>query len=328
MKKVFCFFMIFVLLFPLKISACPHVDKAGVAHFQFYNDDYTEMTMIYPKVSYLYGKVVTLIDDDLSFYYDENDVLAESFGFPLVQDKEAYWQYYWFTDESLQSESWQNNDLKTTIEGIDSILVTGIRYNLKIALYNTFAKSQELADEKVYQLYYNILVDILAEDESEAYLDKIVSNGLELLTLEIIKINANFTITDYDFFSEQIDIDKLFDEIEVQLYSDDYHDNTIIVNLNKPLTSSDYIECNYDNINKYYSFVIEEPGVFVMLNKNEYINNTEKEDNKSNLIEQETSTKADTGLSLKETIGLFIVSAFVIGFILIVTVNTLRKENN
>jgi len=81
MKKITSYLLIFVLLItPFNVLACPHVDDQGRLHFQFYNDDWTIVTKIYPMEHHLYGREVSM-DDTTRLY-------SQSFGFPMLMSLE------------------------------------------------------------------------------------------------------------------------------------------------------------------------------------------------------------------------------------------------
>ena len=305
MKKIIKLILICILFIPLNVLACPHVDVNGVSHFQFYNMDYTVMTMMYPKKHHLYSKDVPMGENGEVVVEYEDDIILESFGFPLKQDKQAYWDNYWITDVNLQTENWADLIDKTTVEGIKKVDVVGENYNLEVFLTNTFNNSLQYVDEKVWQVYYNIDTNYIKYEKTN-YKKVIEQSKLSLLTNDALNIKANYMVTDspeYNYENESINIDKFFDEINVSIKSDKVSDNPVVLNLNKDINETNYIECNYSNNN--YNFVITEPGVYVVVDNKDIVEQTinldeliEKEekvedtnDNKSTVLEDKEQNK-------------------------------------
>lgn len=283
MKK-FKIILFLILLIPFNVLACPHVDKDGNSHFQFYNEDYTEMNMMYPKENYLYTKNIVNVDNIIT---DPLELLDESFGFPLVQDKDGYVQNYYFIDKRVQSENWNDLEIKTTVEDINNMLVSGKNYNLNVNLNNTYENSKEYNDGKIFQMYYNIFVNRLNDNKEESFnIDKIVKNNkLNQVVPEILDIKATYSIMDteeYDYNFETIDINSFYDEIEVQVISDK-KEEAMVINLKRNVKEEDIIECIYNENTNSYNFIITEPGIYVIVEKeileNEIIFDNKQGDN-------------------------------------------------
>ncbi len=321
--------LIVALTFPLQGLACPHVDKDGVYYFQFYNEDYTIMTMMYPRKNYLYSKDVPLDDVGVVSSENEDTIINESFGFPLAQDKTAYFQNYWFVDEKLESENWKELDIKTTIEGLNDLLVSGKNFNLNVGLMNTFNKSKKHIDKRVYQMYYNIYVDRLNDNNTETkYSNLIKQYEFDLIVPEILQVNTEYLITysqDYGYEMNNIKIKKLYDDIEVQIMNDNNNENTIALNLDKKISESNFIECNYNSFDNLYSFTINEPGVYVILNKDLAIDMIMK--NNETIKTDENFDKSNDIDDTKDILKIFVyISALIVPIIIFIIFKRKKRK--
>ena len=268
MKKIYKVILALLIFTTSSVYACPHSDKFGQAHFQFYNEDYTEMIMMYPRDKHIYAKTVPMDTTANDLFKYEDDIIDESYGFPLLQDEETYKQNYWFIDDSIFEEGAQ---FETTVEGTDSLLVTNIDYKLNVGLKNTFLKHKSLLTEYSNQILYNVLldrVDTTKDNKYSRYLNKI---NLNLKKKDILNINAEYmitTITNNEYATEYRKINQLEDEIKVYIKSENFNTDIIVLNLNDVLTENSYIETIYNN--GFYEFNINKPGSYVLVDKNSY----------------------------------------------------------
>lgn len=263
MKKLSKFSLLIVLLLiPVNVFACPHSDSNDELHLQTYNGDYTEVTMIYPKENYLYAKECYMEIVGSSYTIDEENILKEQFGFPIYQDATSYITYYWFLDQSLLETELDELDEDITVENYDSLYVVGDGYNLEVGLTNTYKNGITYINDLSYQIYYEVNVDKLNNDEN--YLSLIEKYELSLLSEDIIKIDAQYMITEesgFTYETEYKDIANLYDEIIVSYYSEEYSENAVVVNLSE-INSDDFIGVSYSD--NYYTFTIDSSSVYVI----------------------------------------------------------------
>jgi hypothetical protein len=304
------------VLFPIQAHACPHVDEEGNKHFQFYNEDYTEMTKMYPKDGYLYNKNV---------YIDTEELISEDFGFPLIQDKETYMQNYYFIDYRTQSEDWDTIEIKTTVEGLESMTVEGTGYKLKVGLENTFNNSRKYQNDKLLQMYYNVFIkDINNNKDNEKYSNiasRIEANNLELIIPNILEIDTEyFTMNtlENNYETENIIIDELYDNIEVTIPNANSNENVVAININNVIDPSKTLECIYDNNEKAYKFKIEEAGTYIIVK-----NNVEAEKIEEGTITLDGYSSRNLEISTKTII---IIAAIAIGIFLIIFILAKLKK--
>lgn len=260
-----------VLLIPINVLACPHIDSQGESHLQIYNDDYTEMTMIYPEDGYLYSKDVLMgIDGALAVAY-EDELLFESFGFPIMQSITSYITYYWFLDETLLETELDDVDVEATVENYDKMTTYGINYFLEVGLSNTYDKGITYETDYTDQIFYDVFINKLNEEEDETKYSSIIdNNNLILLADEIFDVTAEFLIIElenYVYSNEYIDIDDFYDDITINVYSDNQNDNAIVLNLNNSISEEYYIDTTYNESENYYSFTITESGVYIVVDE-------------------------------------------------------------
>ncbi len=261
MKKIIKIILCICLL-PLDVLACPHIDAGGSAHLQTYNEDYTEVNMIYPKDSYLYVKNVTMTVQDYLAIANENELLDETFSFPVVQDYEDYLTYYWFLDESLIGGDESKVDI--TVENIDSLEVSSTSYKLSVKFPNTYTNGLEYITSYTEQIYYDVKIN----NATEAKKDYIISNDLVLASNEIYDVSARYTIIEnnnYNYSTTYENIKSFHDEIIMSVTGFGDISNIAAINLNKSLTSNNYIEVNMND--GMYSFKINEPGIYTLIEK-------------------------------------------------------------
>lgn len=336
MKKIFNYIIIILMLFiyPLNALACPHVDSDGNAHFQFYNSDYTIMTMMYPRENYFYAKDIPLPEEFVMNKEVENNILNEEFSFPLVQDKETYWSNYWFIKNELMRDDWRSKEYKTTVEGIDYLKVDGKDYILKVGLKNTYSDSKRFHNMKnITQMLYNIKVDKLNEDKNEVKYKKIVEdNKFDLDIPEIFKIDFEYyilTMEKDNYKEKKEEFKTLYDDITIKLKSTKLPEDIVAVNLDKAIDEDNQIPVVL-NKDGYYEYTIKESGVYVLLRKNSFRSSKlDKLNSEKKEIEQEVKKKQEESNKNSYTIfGLILVSIIVIGFFVIKGLNNNNNDNN
>jgi|GEM_PF-4258744 len=260
--------IIFVAFFSYQVMACPHVDKYGRSHFQFYNDDYTIMTMMYPRESHVYSKDVELDGSGVIKDDDQDHVLNEKISFPIIQNINDYKQTYYFIDERLQAEDWYDKQIKTNIEGIENLEVVGETFTIKAGLSNSYFDGITYDGEDVTQVNYNILVDILNEDESiTTYNELIKKTELELALPNIISIDANYEITENTQFGPKttaVNLNQFKDPTEFYLNSSEQFENEVVL-IKLDELSEDTQKVGYQN--SAYHFSLKKPGVYAVVYK-------------------------------------------------------------
>lgn len=281
MKKLISF-LIIILLIPNMVNACPHIDKNGKSHFQFYNDTYTEMTMMYPRLHHLYGKIVPLLEDGSITDENQDKIISESYGFPLLQDKQTYWYNYWFTDKDLMNGNWKDQDIQTTIEGIDNLNIQGENYNIDVGLTNTFSKSKKFVNDEVTEMYYNVFIKKLNKQKKgkTKYENIIKDYEMKLIISDIIEIKAEYAITsqnkDLQYSYNKLDIDRFHDTMKYNIKSKFNEKEIVAVNLLNDYNEDNLIKCNY--LNDHYTFEVDEPGVYILIEKQNEIKKIIKEE--------------------------------------------------
>lgn len=319
MKKLSKVLLVFVVIcmIPINVFACPHVDSKGIQHLQTYNSDYTEMTMIYPLENHLYTKLVDMYIDDIFPVPKEDSLISESFSFPVYQVLTSYITYYWFMDSTLLGTDMDKLDVKTTVEGINSMYVVGDSYHLNVDLTNSFDKSQKLINKYSDQIFYNINVDKL--DNTTKYDDRIKRQNITLFDEDILKINAQYMITEvknYQYTTEYEKINSFYDPVEVGIPTEE-KENVIVLNLDKAFTEENIIYPTYSD--GHYNFTINESGVYALANKDPDVELSE--------VLDETKEKENVYSDLEELEGkeenksdktvIYIVSASLCGIVLI-----------
>ena len=318
MKKITNYILFFfLLLIPLNVFACPHVDEDGNLHFQFYSDDYSIMTMMYPKENHLYNKNVD---------FDTDELLSEDFVFPLVQNKETYMNNYYFVDERLAGSDWESVEVKTTVEGLENMDVVGTDYNLTVGLSNTFEAAQNYIDERVFQMYYNVYVDRINDDtESTKYqeINSIIEeNELELIVPEILDISAEYFIMDsdeYEYARENVEINDFYDEIEVTIPNDNNDTDIIVINFEDEDSSSRIIDCNYNEETNAYQFTVEQQGTYAII-RNATIEDIAVVEDEEEAIENEESIEDNEELEIEEEKDYTVIiwSSIIIGILVVI----------
>lgn len=270
MKKIINkIFLSLILLSPFNVVACPHIDLSGEYHLQFYNLNYTEMTMMYPLQNYLYGKTVPMSIENGMIVSDELDILTETFGFSLALDTASFLSFYWFTDESLEYATPEDLNIKTTIEGLENQIVSSLYYNLDINLNNTFEESRNFITDEIDQMYYNVNVENISKNSNTSYHNILAANNINIIQDTILKIEAEFVITDIvDYYhnTENKAIRALYDPIEVQIKSTESSKEVVAMNLDRSLTQDNFIDVIYDN--GVYKFDIDQEGTYTIVEKN------------------------------------------------------------
>lgn len=283
MKKLnkFCLFLILLIL-PIDVLACPHVDESGNLHLQTYNSDYTKVTMIYPRENYLYSKEVYMDIEGINMIPYEDNILSEEFGFSIYQEITSYITFYWILDESLTYTDFDEIDAEITVENYDSLLVSGDNYTINAGLTNTYDEGIKYLNDNTFQIYYDIVVENLQEDED--YQSLISEYEMNLLNEEIFSIEADFMVVEVDGYlydTEYKTINNLYDDITVNIYSEEYNENAVIINLNE-ISNDNFIEVSYSD--SYYSFTTDKTGIYVLV---EYLEISEEEEFLEELPEEE-----------------------------------------
>lgn len=258
-------FLLLVILYPVNILACPHVDSEGNSHLQTYNSDYTIMTMIYPEVSYLYIKEVYMAIEGVNVIAYEDNVISEQFGFPIYQQMTDYITYYWFLDDTLLDMELEDIDIDITVENLDSLYVSGDGYSLNVGLSNSYDKGITKLTDITSQIYYNINVEKLT-DENNSYDEVVEKYNIELLHNEYFEITSEFMVIEIDGYlydTDYVDIDQFYDEVEVELHDIDYYEDLVVINLDSDFSEEDYIQAEYTE-DGCYKFTISEGGVYVL----------------------------------------------------------------
>lgn len=250
MKKILKLILLLTLL-PITIKACPHSDKDGNPHFQFYNEDYTIMEMLYPKQNHIYSKFVP-IGTGTNLTEFEDEIINELFGFPLIQGIQSYLSTYWFMDESLLGVPEEELNVKTTVEGLEYMQVTSTNYNLLVYLTNTYNDKDNYTNQNTHQMYYNINTEF-----KDIPIFNIITNPLEIKAEYSI-----ITATENTYERQVIKIFQLNDKIEVQINSEQQQQPVYAVNIEKTKSESNYIEAIY--INNAYTFEISESGTYIL----------------------------------------------------------------
>lgn len=269
MKNKFKIFLVLLLFVPTTVMACPHIDANGDAHFQLYNEDYTIMTMMYPKDGYLYGKNVPLDEDGGLTVENANNILDETFGFPLKQDKETYYYNYWFTDKDLVNGNWKDKDIKTTVEGLESLTIEGKNFTALVGLPNTLEKSSKFNNDSVTDIYYNLTLKNLRDKELKKYNKLLETYKISNLTDLLLKVSAEYAVTTVDDMQHgynEVEMDKFYDAINIRVNGNASDKKIVAINLDDDYTENNMIECSY-NENSYYSFDVMEPGTYVIVEK-------------------------------------------------------------
>lgn len=324
MKKLSKISLLFILvLMPINVFACPHADSEDVLHLQIYNSDYTIVTMIYPRENYLYAKDAYMEIEGSSYTVFEENILKEQFGFPIYQDATSYITYYWFLDDTLLDTELDDLDVDITVEKYDSLYVEGDGYNLDVGLTNTYDNGVDYINDLSYQIYYEVNVEKINDDED--YLNLIKDYELNLINEDIYDFDVNYMITEisgYTYDTKYIDIFTLYDEIDVSIYSEEYNENVVAINLNK-LYSNNFIEVSYEN--NYYNFSIESSGVYVLA---EYKEITEEdgyiEEEDLIVYEKEEEVVEKSSFPVVIIIGVSVVAVSIFGVVTVIN-NKKRK---
>ena len=246
------------------VNACPHVDEDGNAHFQFYNESYTEMIMMYPRENHLYNKTVVM---------ETKELIEESFGFPIVQEFEAYLESYYFIDERLQTEDWESLEISTTVENISNLEVPGTGYSLDIGLTKSYSHLIELSKDITFQMFYNVGV---TKKNDYSLLD---DNNVEFLVEDTFEVSLDYSlinIENEEYYYSKSSLTESKDPITMYIESDNINENAIVVDLYEDLLMDNIIKTTYNTSENAYEFIINKPGNYTIIT-NEYTEDTEDE---------------------------------------------------
>lgn len=314
---------IILILIPINVLACPHTDQDGELHLQIYNGDYTIATMIYPKDGYLYAKDAYMEITGSTYVIYEENTLKEKFGFPIYQEVTSYITYYWFLDSTLLEQDLDEIDVETNVANYDSMYVEGDGYNLTVGLTNSYTEGTKLINDLSYQLYYEVNVEKV--NDSDNYLNLISEYDLTLVSEDIYDFDINYMVSEidgYNYSTEYVEIDTLYDDVEVSISSENYNENAIVINLNE-INSNNFIDVSYEN--GYYNFSINKNGVYVIA---EYTEISEEDGYavQDDVIVLE-SDDTDDEESSNYIMIIILVSAVVILTISVVVVVSNKKKN-
>ncbi|MCL2563900.1 MAG: hypothetical protein FWE08_07690 [Oscillospiraceae bacterium] len=267
------FLVIALLAAPFHASACPHFDDEEDLYWAFYNEDYTIMTQVFPRQwpLHLLSRTVP-VDEPWT-------ILTELFSFPLVQSRESYMSVYALVDDFIATDGWGQGldefEFQTTVEGSDDAFVFGTGVNLMVGFANTFEASRQHVNDDVYEMHYDIRLTKLNDEVGMPFpeiAERLDRANLELATPEIVQISTNFTTMSDSWELEQIEISALYDPVEVQIetWNSENENDVVAINLSRPFHASEAIPVSF-RFNEWqwigtYSFEIEEPGIFALVN--------------------------------------------------------------
>ncbi len=315
--------LILLLIIPINVFACPHVDRNGGAHIQTYNNDYTEANMIYPKENYLYVKDVTMeIDEKMFTNIDEDNILKETYSFPVLLDLGTYVMYYWFLDESLVTGNYKEGDIETTIANLDKINVDNINYNLSINLSNTYTNGLEYETNKTQEIYYDVNIDSKYEDKK--YINLIEESGIELVSNDILNVDAKYKIVNNDnnvYETVHEEIKDLYDKINMTLITDSEEEDIIAINLDEKLINENFIEVV--KTEGGYSFDIDKDGTYILA-KNSEIKEVEIEETVE--IEEDTHVIKKQDENVNNMLIYCVTGAVVIILICFIAIKIFKKN--
>ncbi len=267
MRKKIIIVCAMIMLLPSNIFACPHIDSTGKPHLQTYNEDYTEMTMIYPMDKHLYIKEVVMSIENSQTIAHEDELLKEIFSFPVVQNMESYYTYYWFLNNNLSEQQFDSVDVETTIKSLNNMEISSENYKMTVNFTNTYSEGIKLENDLTQEIYYDVIID--KKTESEKHLKFISDNNLNMVSSEILdtKIRYNMIETDgYNYENLFQDIIVLKDNITLQIKSAEVANDVVAINLMEDITSENLLEVEITD-DGYYSFLITEPGTYVVIEK-------------------------------------------------------------
>lgn len=271
------------LMVPYNVFACPHIDASGNAHLQIYSDDYTQMTMIYPKTNYLYNKEVYMSAKNSMLVAHEDYLLKETYSFPVYRDNAAFLTYYWFTEDTLSSTTPDELVESTTVEGVDSVNVLGKSYSIDVYLTNTYKECLNYINKFSTEAYYNLIVEDVSNEESNQLFNNIIKdNNIDIIGSPYL-IQSEYMNTMYEdisYSTKYTKIDNYLDDIIFSV-SSEYVGDAVAINLYKPINEVNYIEATYSD--GVYSFNVEEEGAYILVPLS------------SDIVQQDLDTVIDTG---------------------------------
>lgn len=294
-----------LMLAPVQVAACPHFSADEDLFWPFFNEDYTVATKVFPRQDHLLNRDVVVEDldaffqamtDDFFDVFDEPEdtepeiILSEMFSFPLVQSLETHVTLYTLVNEAIATDGWglgvETLGLQTTVEGLEQVLVHGTGINLLVDLPNTFEASRAHVNDDVYEMHYNVRITKLNDEQNHsapdslyyAMMERIRQANLELIRPEILQVSAHFRTMSHDWQFEKIELNALYDSMEVQLETmlDECFYDVVAINLARSFYADEAIPAAFDLGWSFlypdwewvgnYAFSVDEPGVFVLVN--------------------------------------------------------------
>lgn len=332
LKKILL--IIYLILFPINILACPHIDDQGEIHLQTYNEDYTEVNMIYPKEGYLYSKIVLMKLDQYIAVPLEDKLVNEGYGFAILQDMNSYLGYYsYFMDESLYTTNLEDLDIDITIENTPNQIISNDNYTLNIGLTNTYKKGLANQNTNTTQIYYDVYVDVYNEDDLTNNQNEFLNeNKISEKISKIYNITADFMnieIEGYIYSTNYDELDEFYDDIVISIDNDKNFSNPVAVNIDNIASSDEYIEVT--EVNDKYEFTINQKGTYIITESFELLKTSqteEKEEIEEEIIEdievlEAEDTENDNSIIIYAFIG--IISLF---FIIIVIKILMQNKKN
>ncbi len=272
MKKILKLSVVLAIgIFAFQVSACPHVDKHGESHFQFYNEDYTIMTMLFPRVDYAYSKDIPLDSDATLKPELEDSILTESFTFPIIQDLTSYRENYYFVDKRLQEDEWEQYDYRIDIKELKDIEVMGSYFKMGIELKSIYDNHLDYITTYSNQMFYRVNVDELFNEKNNDTLIKLQQANIKAIDDRVSKLSFEYLVrgtkeNGYEVISHNII--NLVEPVIITLnQSDQINDNCVVIDASKHILREEYIELSYDESINQYSFEISTTGTYLVVDK-------------------------------------------------------------
>ena len=247
------------IIIPFQVFACPHVDRHGRIFTMRFDADLTVAKFVFFNENYWHHQNA-LINNNLSMWDTENNtIIGEAFEFHM-------WRY-----------SYETKQLKLVMESTDNRLVNGINFNLNIGLKNTLQSSRTIVNNSHWEFSYSVFATRLNDAAEEGAELRNVRNGVAANRLtqvlpEILKIETAFSyLLDDTWVEGNIGFNKLYDPIEIQIFSEERFDNVVAININNDndVRITERINVVYDDLNQIYRFEIRDAGIYIIV-KNDF----------------------------------------------------------